>query len=63
MMQEPNWQQGAPDQLQAGMLLDIKGHGPVLVGTDHPKYKPEVIVRWCWIIKPHELEWVAEVGW
>lgn len=58
------WYQGAPDKLQAGMLIDCEGHIE-LIGSVEDGVAPEDdygIIRWCWAIKPSELEWAVSMA-
>lgn len=74
MRRNLDWQQGAPDKLEAGMvvqwdqgMVSLIGHidadmawsNATSVG-DYSKWK-ESIIRWGWAIKPHELEWIEKM--
>lgn len=59
------WYQGAPEKLQAGMLVDWASSGIELIGTidDHSFVeKDSGITRWCWAIKPSELDWAISMA-
>ncbi|QDH93800.1 hypothetical protein [Pseudomonas phage vB_PaS_IME307] len=60
------WNEGAPEKLQAGMLVEMKGYPIILVGgpVDRPAFKNHYksIKRWAWLIQPHELNWLEDMA-
>lgn len=64
-----DWQDGRPEQLEVGMIVDDKDYGFVLIGDANKWYSPDAgghmyepgIKRWAWLVKPHELEWLADI--
>jgi hypothetical protein len=65
-MRNLEWFDGSPDKLEPGMFFQHKDYeGGFLIGhgdgfgwlTDFSR-----IVRWAWVIKPHELEWAADMA-
>ena len=61
-----DWIDGAPDRLQAGMLIEMDDKPMCLIGgpIDRPPYTHSFksIKRWAWVIKPHELDWIADMA-
>lgn len=58
------WNQGAPEKLRAGMLIDCEGNVE-LIGSIEDGVSPEDdygITRWCWAIKPSELDWAISMA-
>ncbi|MGG4646022.1 hypothetical protein [Pseudomonas aeruginosa] len=60
------WNEGAPEKLQAGMLIEIIGKPIFLVGgpIDSPAFTHSFkkIKRWAWLIQPHELAWLEDMA-
>ena len=64
-----DWNEGRPEKLQAGMVVDDKTFGLVLIGGANEWYSPDAgghmweghIKAWAWLIKPHELEWIGSM--
>lgn len=57
------WHKGAPDELQAGMVIRHAHNGAInLIGTRIPLegLKGHDISAWAWIIQPYELKWLGE---
>lgn len=66
------WFEGAPAQFEPGMYIETTGGVFCLIGhcdaagassLNGPDDRvdcryPEVIKRWAWLVKPHELEWL-----
>lgn len=62
------WNEGAPEKLQAGMLILWK-NGKVLIHggyRDSPKgaslSKSKGVKAWAWLIKPQELAWLEDMA-
>lgn len=62
------WTKGAPERLESGMVLlvhDGDYEGTWLVGSDTESDQSWAIgccVAWAWLIKPHTLEWIADMA-
>lgn len=70
-----DWMEGTPQRLEAGMLVQwhdgqvsLIGHYDERMSVELLDGEPDLalelgeIVRWAWMVKPHELEWVAAIG-
>ncbi|HCE9769913.1 TPA: hypothetical protein NH413_000550 [Pseudomonas aeruginosa] len=56
------WNEGAPDEIQRGMLIEYC-HTAWLVGDGQfPSITREKIARWAWLIQPHELAWLEDMA-
>jgi len=65
-MRNLEWTMGAPEKLEPGMLIRWQDGRCELIGSN---VDPEVIgcvaawiLGWAWVIKPHELEWAADMA-
>ncbi|MGC6992795.1 hypothetical protein ACP0J1_29440 [Pseudomonas aeruginosa] len=64
------WNEGAPEKLEPGMLIAM-GNAVMLIGhLDHyamslspePDIYLECTTRWAWLIQPHELAWLEDMA-
>lgn len=64
------WHEGAPEKLEAGMLVEwggvkveLVGHVNIRLSFDgiFPDWK-DCVTRWAWAIKPHELTWASDMA-
>lgn len=55
-----------PNAIEPGMILQWEDDSLTLMGSDIPDQALEVFREygkaWGWIIKPHELEWLADMA-
>lgn len=56
------WHEGAPENPQAGMLVQWHDGSIDLAGTDSDFDHWDKVLRWAWAIKPHELTWAASMA-
>ncbi|WP_334181046.1 hypothetical protein [Pseudomonas nitroreducens] len=68
------WNEGAPAELEAGMLLQNQRGEQILIGDcdvfgspDRGFRDEEVDIlasttRWAWLIQPHELNWLEDMA-
>ncbi|MFU2949864.1 hypothetical protein ACM7M3_28955 [Pseudomonas aeruginosa] len=63
------WNEGAPERLMSGMLIEDEDDGFLLIGdilTDGAPFSASrqtpVIKRWAWLIQPHELNWLEDMA-
>lgn len=69
-MQNLQWNEGAPDKLEPGMLVQEESGFCGLIGHSLTEGDPSMVEewfelevkRWAWVIKPHELEWSADMA-
>lgn len=65
-IRQVQWNEGAPEKLQAGMLIEMKNKPIFLVGgpIDRPSFTHSFksIKRWAWLIQPHELNWLEDMA-
>ena len=73
-MQNLQWNDGAPEKLEPGMLIRWESGAFDLVGSvdfemsesGQSSARLEWLMRdciaWAWVIKPHELEWAADIA-
>jgi hypothetical protein len=52
------WTEGAPDRLEAGMVVRVDGGEPLLIGDFSVIPYSEYITHWAWLIKPYQLSWI-----
>ncbi|MBG7009566.1 hypothetical protein I5G20_29980 [Pseudomonas aeruginosa] len=71
-IRQVQWNAGAPESLQAGMVIEFLGKVR-LVGNVSPEdyMNPSEcckwddlsdITRWAWLIQPHELNWLEDMA-
>lgn len=60
------WTKGAPDRLEPGMVLLWPDYTLEVIGTEGiPDYSAETlayVAAWAWPLKPHTLEWMADMA-
>lgn len=59
------WNEGAPEKLEPGMLVEAAMGGIYLCGSLVPNGSPEELSslkRWAWLIQPHELNWLEDMA-
>ncbi|HIE0453198.1 hypothetical protein H2O01_29235 [Pseudomonas aeruginosa] len=60
------WNEGAPKELKAGMLLEYADGLVSLIGTNFEQSPDRsvfaVAKRWAWLIQPHELAWLEDMA-
>lgn len=58
------WHEGAPEKLEAGMLIQWEDTDIELIGSvdDGSSVSRNEVLRWAWAIKPHELTWAASMA-
>lgn len=70
-IRQVQWNEGAPENLQPGMLVEIWTGSIRLIGhldkdamtrNSHYQEWMDDIVRWAWLIKPHELSWLENMA-
>lgn len=52
------WTEGAPDQLEVGMVVRVYHGAPLLIGSMCILNSCEGITNWAWLIKPYQLSWI-----
>lgn len=52
------WTEGAPDQLEAGMVVRIADGKPYIIGHFCKPSENAYITHWAWLIKPYQLSWI-----
>lgn len=61
-----DWIDGAPEAIEAGMVLRWGDDSLTVVGNDFPDDALELFTEygkaWGYLIKPHELEWLADMA-
>ncbi|WP_349573101.1 hypothetical protein [Azotobacter salinestris] len=55
------WNEGAPEKLEPGMLL-LYGTGSVLIVGDCSEMMPDGVSAWAWLVKPHTVEWIEAMA-
>lgn len=55
-----DWNKGAPAELEAGMVVRT-ARATMLVGDGKVPVNRSKILQWAWLVKPHELEWLADI--
>lgn len=57
------WVDGAPDELDEGLILLFEDGDWMLTGTADDSCEPPIgVIKYAVLIKPHELEWAASMG-
>lgn len=65
MSLDVKWIECAPEKVEAGMLIVWSTGFIEMIGSDYDPfqdYEYRHIIRWAWLIKPHELKWVASMA-
>lgn len=64
-----DWIDGAPEKLEPGMVIEDVDNGFLLVGSitedgyaDYDSFAEPAVIRWGWLVQPHELEWIADMA-
>lgn len=69
-MRNLDWNEGAPDELVPGMIVDDVDDGLIVIGHCGPKgfafggpvYDDPIVKRWAWLIQPYQLEWIESMA-
>ena len=74
-MKTVDWNEGEPVALEAGMIVQwhdgqvsLIGHYDERMSVELLEGEPDLalelseVVRWAWLIKPHELDWLGAIG-
>lgn len=56
------WNEGAPEVVKPGMLVQYWDGSVHLVGTERRMLIKTPISKWSWAIRPHELQWLAAMA-
>lgn len=65
------WVEGKPEEFQPGMLVETMLGSVLMIGEilRDGGYEPsirldlkEIVIRWAWLIKPHELFWIEDMA-
>jgi hypothetical protein len=52
------WTEGAPDKLEVGMVVRVRGGKPLLIGDYCAVTYIGRVTHWAWLIKPYQLSWI-----
>jgi hypothetical protein len=52
------WTEGAPEELQVGMVIRENSGQPLLIGHCCTIANHKYITHWAWLIKPYQLSWI-----
>lgn len=57
-----DWQDGAPENPEAGMVLEWHDGSVSIIGTEESVQGWNHANRWAWLIKPYQLEWLQDMA-
>ena len=61
-MRNLEWFDGMPKEFEPGILVQWHDGSVELSGHDSTYENWDKVKRWAWVIKPHELEWAADMA-